>query len=797
MPAPDLGIVRRIIRRQPAYALTAILLLALGAGANAAVFSVVRGVLQRPLPYPQPERLVAFWPQHFLANEEIAYWRDRARSFDAIAGHAPGWMMALTAPDGDPIKVTGAKTSDNLFATLGAPAAIGRTLQPGDSTPGQPRVVVLADHLWRARFAADPHVLGRAIDLDREPHTVVGVMPRAFEILEPGTDLWVALPWEPGAPSFGTMMSQGIARLTPGSTAESGTRELQELAPIMRRDLARDADWGRDVHVRALQHVITGDVRPTLLILLGAVGLMLLLAAVNLGTLVLGRSVARMREMAVRTALGASRLRLVRELVAEQAALAVAGTIAGIALAYTLLPWLVARIPVEVPRAGEIVLDWTVLFVVLGVSVGAAVAVALVPALLAARPGLQPLLRQTYTTDTPGRRRALGVLVAGQIALAVVLGAGAGLMLRSLWNLQRVDPGFRADGLLTFRLQTTSKYQSLATGAPYLQEAVDRVAALPGVTAVGAVAHPPLSGYAWTIEVRRADRPLEPGAAAPRVGWRIIGWDYFGAMDIPLAGGRTFSEADRQGRPSVAIINETMARQFFGDAASAVGRMLVQYGGGRPGEEAVEIVGVARDVRHLGLEEPPVPELFRPMAQTFMFPMAFIVRTAGPPAALAGAVRQAVFDIDPLIPVAELQPYVSLVAGTLGRPRLLGLLLAVFAGAGLLLGIIGVYGVSAYRVRQHARDIGIHLALGAEPSRMARRVVAGALRHAAIGLAAGLPAAFLLARLMESVVFGVTTHDPATFLTLSLVVVLATLGGASLPASRAARVDPVVTLKAE
>jgi putative ABC transport system permease protein len=434
---------------------------------------------------------------------------------------------------------------------------------------------------------------------------------------------------------------------------------------------------------------------------------------------------------------------------------------------------------------------------VLATSAGLAVVVALAPALVTLRSGLQPLLRQHQSTGTPGRQRALGGLVAAQVALAVVLGIGAGLMLRSMWNLQRVEPGFDARGVLAFRLQTTSKYRALSSGLPYLQAVGDRLAALPGVTAVGAIGNLPMSGYSWTLHVHRADRPPAPGDAGPLVGWRFVWRDYFEAMRIPLVAGRRFGSADTtQGAP-VAILNDTLARSLFGDPAAALGQRIVQRGGGRDEETVVEIVGVVADVRHEGLDAPARPEFIRPLEQTFMFPMHLVVRTSGDVATLAGPVRHAAHAVDATVPVAELQPLTTLMAATLGRPRLLALLLSVFAAAGLLLSVGGLYGVVAVRVRQREREIGIRMALGAPPRSMALGVVRQGLGYAAGGLLAGLPAAVALARLMESVVYGVTTHDPITFGVLPVVLVAVAAAASYLPARRAARVDPVRAMRAD
>jgi putative ABC transport system permease protein len=797
MRVPDLTLAVRNIFRRPGFAVAAIALLALGSGANTAVFSVVRGVLLRPLPFPDPDRLVALGPSFFIANEDVEYWRERTRSFEQIAALSPGWMMGLVADGGEPIKVTGARVSDNLFRALGASPALGRVIEPGDAVPGKHRVVVISNAVWRNRFGGDIGIIGRGIQLDQEPFTIVGVMPAGFEIFGPGTDIWAPLPWAPGTPQQKASFSLGLARLARGVTPDAAGNEIVDLVPSMRKDLSRPADWGKTMRLQSLRESITGDVRPALIILLGAVGLILMLAAVNLATLVLGRSVERVGEMALRTALGASRGKLMRQLITEQAVLAILGAIAGIGIAMLALPALVARIPPEVPRVGQITLDWTVLLSVLAASVTISVVVAMIPAALAVRPNLQPLLRQSRTSETPARRRALGALVAIQIGLAVVLGIGSMLMLRSLWNLQRVDPGFTPANVLTFRLQTTSKYRALTNGVPYLEQVRARVAALPGVIDAGLVGHLPMSGYAWTTSARRSDRPVQPGEPAPSVGWRFVHGRYFETMRIPLKSGRSFSDADVTQSTPVTVVNETFARKFFDEPATAVGRTLVIKSGRTGQDEVVEIVGVVGDVRHVSLNRPPDPEIFRPLKQTFMFPMAMVARTLGPPEQIAAAVRQLAFEIDPVVPVAELQPYTTLIAGTLGRPRLVGVLLTVFAAAGLGLGLVGVYGVVAYRVRQRQREIGIRLALGANPSAMATSFVAQGAWHAAAGVALGVPAAFLLSRVMGSLLFGVTTHDPLTFTLLPALIVCVATAACYLPARRASRVDPVVAIRTD
>ena len=790
MLAHDIRLALRSLGQRPGFAAVAVLLLALGAGANAAVFSVVRGVLFKPLPFAEPERLVAVWPGEFVSNQDIGYFREHARSLDQVAGLSPGWLMSVVPPAGEALKVTGARVSSNLFAVLGAAPAVGRTIEPADNAAP---VAVLGWSLWTTRFGGDSRVVGQSVVIDGQPHTIVGVMPRGFEVFEPGTDLWTVLRYDPAQPNHRTTFSQALARLAAGASPQAASQEIASLAADMRREFGYPRDWGQTLRAAPLREAVTGDVRQPLLILLGAVGVILLLAAVNLATLVLNRGLDRSRDMAVRAALGASRILLLRQTLVEQAVLAACGALAGLALARLALPVLVRQIPPEVPRVGEIGLDPVVFAVVLALATGLALLASLVPSYLATRPCLNPLLRQaTTSTESRGRSRALSALVAAQVALAVVLGIGAGLLLRSLANLHAVDPGFSADRVLTFRVQTTSKHKALATGLPYLEQVVERVRALPGVATAGAIQHLPMSGYSWTTSVQVEGRAPQPGVSPPVVAWRFTGWDYFGAMGIPTIDGRTFRAADRAGAPPVAIVNDAFRRRFFHDGR-AVGQHVVLSAGTQP--TRVEIVGVVGDVRHRGLDVAPEPEVYRPLAQTFMFPMAIVVRTASRPSDLAPAVRRAVVAIDPSVPVADLQPLSTLLVNSLGRPRLLARLLSVFAAVGLLLCAVGVYGSVAHCVRRQQREIGIRLALGATPGDVLRFVLRHGLGLAAGGLAIGLPVALASSRVMRSLVFGLGPRDPFTFIALPLLVVAAVLAACYLPARRASRVDPATIVR--
>lgn len=795
MHAYDLRFAFRQLLRRPLFAGTAVMLIALAAAANGVVFSVVRGVLFKALPFAEPDRLVAIWPDSFVSNEHLGYWRDRTRSFEQIAGMSPGWLMALVASGHEPLKVTGDRVSDNFFVMLGVRPALGRTIVPGDGAPGAARVAVITFDIFERHFASDVSVIGRTIELDGAPHQIVGVMPRGFEFPDPGTDVWAPLTFDPSTPLHKATFSRAFGRLARGTTPENATRELVALTPAMRRELSLPNDWGHTLTVAPVRDTIAAGLQTTLLLLLGAVGLILLLAAINLGTLVLSHAVERAREMAVRSALGASRSRLMSQLLVEHAVVCSLGATIGLLLARLTLPLLVARIPAEMPRRQDVSLDAVVFLVVFAASLVVALAFAVVPVLLVARPRLQTLLRQTQSTASPARRAALASLVAAQLALAIVIGIGAGLMLRTLWNLQHVDPGFRPDGVLTFRLQTTSKYDTLSKGLPYFEQVLSRVRALPGVTSAGSIQHLPMTGYNWTADAYPVENPPPPKATPPKATWRFIGWDYFQTMRIPLRAGRVFTAFDNGRAPAVAIVNEAFARREFGSPAAALGRRL-QLTTGR-GAEVAEIVGVTGDVRYESLDTAARPEFYRPLAQTFMFPMAFVVRTSGDPAQLAPAIRQAAHVVDPSIPVAEMQPLGALVSGSLARPRLVTMLLFVFASAGLLLTIVGVYGVVAYQVRQHEREFGIRLALGATPRRIVGRVLGQGATFAGFGIVLALPLAWTLSSVMDSLVYGITPRDPLTFVALPLTILAVTMAASYWPARRAARVDPVTTMRAE
>lgn len=792
----DVRLALRSFAHHPGFTALAVLIVALGAGANAAVFSVVRAVLIEPLPYTRPDRLVAIWPERFVSNADLDFLRERARSFAAVGSSSPGWTMTMIGA-GDPLRVTATKTSANLFAMLGVAPVAGRTFGSDEDTPGRHRVIVLSHALWQSRFNGDPAAVGRVVTVEDAPHEIIGVMGPEFELLGREAELWMPYPFDRTSPFWKGTVSKGIARLAEGVAVETATRELRALVPEWQQALAWEQDWGQTLTAAPLHEAVVGDVRRPLLVLIGAVGLIVLLTAANLGTLLLGRHVARRREMAVRGALGASAWRLVRQTATENLVLAAAGATAGSATAWLTVPALVRLLPPDMPRVAAIDVDPLVLASVLAASVISVLAFGVTPSMLAVRPDLQPLLRLGAQTDTRTSRRTLHALVIGQVAMAVVLGIGAALMVRSLWALQRVDPGFEPSSVLTLKIQPPSAapYRGAAGTVAYYRAVMKRIRAVPGVQAIGLINHLPLSGYNWSITIRLDEQPRPPGVSPPTVGWRMIDGAYFQAMQIPLVAGRVFDERDDAGAPPAAMVNETFARQFFGGVAPALGRAIRT--GSATGEQRPIVVGVVRDVRHTSLSQPPAPELYRPVAQSFAIAAALTVRTGGSPAGAAAAVREAVWSVDRNVAIADLLPLATLLRESLGRPRLVAILLFVFAATGLAIVLSGVYGVVAYTVRRRERELGIRLALGAAPAAVGRLVLRQGMFYAAAGLAVGVPAALAGAGVMRGLVFGIEPRDATTFAGLCTLVVITTVAATIVPARRAVRVDPAAVLKTE
>jgi predicted permease len=782
----------RSLARVPAFTTTSVLTLALGAGANAAILAIVYAILLNPLPYREPDRLVAVWPQRFQSNADLLYLRERAPMFASIAAVAPGWSMSLTG-DGDPAKVTIARVSGNFFETLGATPLLGRPFAESAARRGADAVIVLSHELWARRYGSDAAIVGRTIQIDGAPMEVAAVMPRGFEIFGLKADAYTPFALDTGAWYHTLSFSLYVARLAPGVTADQADRDYKALIPQMRRDRGYLEDFGRTAHVKDLRATIVGDVRSSLVVLAAAVGLILLIAGVNIGVLQLTRASVRRRDFAVRAALGASRGRLVRESFAESVLLAFAGTVAGVAIAIAALPVLVNLLPANTPRAQEIAVSWQVGAAVLAAATLIALAVGVVPLFATGRMRFAPLLRSATSSESKSGKRTRRLLVASEIGIAVVLTIGAGLMLQSIRHLHRVDPGFDREGVLTMHLQPSgAKFRNLVVNE-YYDRLAERLMAVPGVAAAGAIQHLPFSGFNWTVALDVEGHTTPAGGSPPIAGMRLVTHRYFEALGQPIVAGRGFDRAD-SGRTNAVIVNALLAVQYFGGPSAALGRTL-RIRGGRFAPDWMTIVGVAGDVRHTSLTAAPAAEIYTPVGKSTMPAMMLAVRVQGDARALVPAVRDAIWSIERDVPISDIQLMSDRIANSLGQPRLLTTLLGAFAAVGLMLAAVGVYGVVAYSVAQRRRELGIMMALGAERWRIASGVVTEGLKYAGFGLAVGLPAALAGSRLLKTLVFGVEPADGPTYAILAGVVAAIVTAACAFPAYRATRIDPVTALR--
>jgi predicted permease len=793
----------RLLRRSPVFALTAALTLALGIGANAAIFTVVNAVLLTPLPYADPGRIVMIWSKWtsfdktWVSPQEYLDYRSQIPSLESVGAWGDG-AVNLTGGDGEPERVASAAVSADLFTTLGVQAALGRTFTAEEDVPNGERVVVLGHGLWRRRSGADPNMAGRTIQVNGQAFTVVGVMPAAFQLpldfksQEP-TQLWTPLGIDPANASRGNHGLYAVARLKPGATVDSTNAELDTL-------IARLVDDGQyppamkfePFALSALDEVV-GDVRPALLLLLCAVGFLLLIACANVANLLLARADARRREMALRTALGAGRGRLVRQALTEALALSAVGCLLGLGAAALGLRLLVALDPEGLPRLAALTLDGRVLAFAAGAAVLASVVFGLAPAVQSA--GADPIggLRESgrQASVSPARQRFRDGLVAVEIALAVMLAIGAALMVRSLWELQRVDLGFNPDRVLTMRLSLPqATYPEASDTTAFFDRLLDRVRALPGVERAGLVRSLPLAHQIgdWGLVVEGYTPP--PGVNA-KGDWQIASPGYFDAMGERLVRGRVFDQRDVEEAQQVAVINETMARTYW-PGEDPIGRRFRQGGPTRPW---VTIVGIVADVRHNGVTEIIKEKFYRPHTQFHLSSgnpsraLTLVVRTGPRPETLVGPVRAEIRALDPNLPVSAVQSMNDVLATALSKPRVTSVLLTLFGVLALALAAVGVYGVLSYLVSQQTQDLGIRMALGAEPGRLRAMV----LRRVTLGAAAAAASS----RLVASLLYGVGPLDPGIFAAIPAALFATALAASYLPARRATKVDPAVALRAE
>lgn len=788
----DVRIALRSLRRAPAFTATTVLTLALAAAANASIFAIVHAVLIEPLPFPEPDRLVAVWPGRFQSNADLLYTREHGRMFASVATIAPGWTVSLTG-SGEPAKLTVARVSGNLFDTLGTPPLLGRAFTESAARPGEEPVIVLDHGFWMRHFGGDPAVVGRTITVDGERVRVAAVMPSTFEVFGLRTDAYTPFVIDESAWYHRISLSFYLARLAPDVTVGRAADEYRTLTRVLRAERKYSDQYGRDATVVAMHQAVVGDVRGSLLVLAGAVGLILLIAGANIGTLQLTRAASRARDLAIRSALGASRGRIVRQLLAENVVLALAGGTLGVALASAMLPALVSLLPADTPRIHEISIDPLISGVVLAAATLVGLSVGLLPAAGVTRLRASPLLRQTNSTETPAARRARRSFVSAEVALAVILAIGAGLMLQTMWKLRQVNPGFDADGVLTLHLQPSGDRYRTASIAGYYRDVLQRVRGLPGVTAAGAIQHLPFSGYSWSIPFEPGGFVTPPGAAMPTAGGRIVTPGYFEAIGQPLLAGREMEPLDAE-RSDVVIVNGTIAGKYFGSPDKAIGRTL-RLRSPQGVMTPLRIVGVAGDVHHSALTSAPGAEVYTSVSSHSINAMMLAIRTDRDPLSLVPSVREAIWSVDRDVPLSDVETMHAKIGESLGTPRLLLALLVAFATVGGLLALVGIYGVVAYSVAQRWRELGIMIALGAERGRIVGSVLREAVAYGVAGLVAGIPGAIAASRLLRTLVFGVSPTDAPTYLVIAVATMFVVVAAAALPAIGASRVDPVSALK--
>ena len=791
----DVRYALRQVRRNPVFSAIAVATLALGIGANTAIFSVVHAVLLRPLAYHDPDRLVSVG--RMLAGEYL-FLRDATKTLGGgMALYRPNVGFNLSEVDGAE-RVTGAVVSANLFSTLGVEVLIGRAFTTADERPGERAVLVLSHALWRQRFGADASIVGRDILVDGESRMVVGVMPPAFAFPSARTQIWVPHAFDPSNAvalwGGGEQRGDVVARLTPRAVSLQARAELRALAPALRQAntvWVFPPDWGRDREVELLQDRLVGDVRLRLLVLLGAVGIVLLIACANVANLQLARGTARQREFAIRSALGAARGRIARQLLTESAIVGLLGGVLGLLMAYVSLPLLVSVMPAEIPRADEIRIDRPVLGFTLGLGLLTGLVFGAVPALRSSWRRAPGSMRM----DDRGSSASLGpvgsVLVVGEIAVAVLLVIAAGLLIRSFAQLVRVDPGFRSDRIVTARITPPAiHYGEPRRAVLFYDELLARVGALPSVEAAEATSHLPLvgggSGFALEVE----GKPYVKGTFAPTTAEHSVTAGYLEAMAIPVLRGRSLAHTDRGESLSIAVINETMARQHWPGQDPLGKRFKPVYDDGW-----ITVIGVARDVKHDGLASETEPAIYRPFVQTPALDMTLVVRTASKPSALVPSLRATVAAVDRTVPVSEILTLEEVVAGSVAPSRFTALLLAAFAAVALLLAAIGTYGVLSYAVSRRARELAVRMALGAQPADVVRMVLGHAAWLAGAGTVGGVAAALATTHVLEGLLVGVTRTDAVTFAIVPVMLAGVALLAAYVPARRATRVDALTVLR--
>jgi putative ABC transport system permease protein len=802
--------VRHAVRRlakTPGFTLVAVAVVAIGIGANAAIFSVVNATLLAPGPFPEPERLVRVWdssPQRGEAIDPIPpagffAYRDETGVFETLGASTDGFYNLTGA--GEPEALLSYRYSADFFKALGVKPILGRTFTPEEDRPGHDGVVVLSQDLWQRRFASDPGILGRSLTLDGRAYTVVGVMPGSVNFGP--IQLWTPLALDPAlADSRDRRFLRVAGRLKPGVTLEQANAALVRVAARMEREHP-DTHSGWTALAEPIDERLVGDIRPALKVLTAAVAFVLLIACANVANLLLVRAAGRERESAVRVALGASRGRLVRQSLVESLLVALTGGALGVWLAGAGVNLLLAFFPknlgnVGIPKLHEIPIDARVLGFSLLLMILSGVLFGLAPALRASAADPAECLRDGgRTTSGAAHGRLRGLLVASEMALALVLTSGAALMVHSFARIQKGHLGFEPDQVLTMRVMLPRARYDADGQRRFLDQALRNIRAVPGVQSAGATTFLPLSGWHGDREFAVEGRTPPVRGQEPHADWRIIGGDFFAALGTPLVKGRVFADSDDPARPRVAIVNETFARRHFPNE-DPLGRRIdfrIQSDGDAP--EWRQIVGVVGDIRHHGLVRDPVPEVYVPFAQEPLFIIGLAIRAAGEPTALVGPVRQAIWQVDKDQPVSYVLPLRQMASETTALHRTSTLTLLGFTAIALGLAALGLYGVLSYAVSQRSHEIGIRVAMGASRGDVLRMVMGQGLRLAGAGLLVGLLASLALTRLLSSLLFGVSPYDVPTLSIVVLVLLATALLASFVPAFRATRVNPLDALRYE
>jgi len=803
----DVRYALRVLRKSPGFTLAAVLALALGIGANSAVFSVVNGVLLRPMPFAEPERLVRiFGNLHGMGLERISVsvleyrdYREAPRTLGSVAAFTDA-DVTLTGQE-VPERLRAIIATASFLSTLGVAPVMGRNFSEEEETEGRDQVVVLTHRLWRGRFGANPDILGTTLTLDGQPFTVVGVLPAGFEYPQ-GTDLYV--PFAPTPDMLdpnarGRRFLDVVARVKPGGSVEAAQRDMDRVAAGFMQaapdQYGKDSGWA--ISVVSMEEQTVGRVRSTLWVLLGAVGFVLLIACTNVANLLLARAAARGREISIRAALGADRWRLGAQFLTESLVLSLVGGALGLLLAMWGMDALLALVGDGLPRAAEVRLDGRVVLFTAAISVLTGLLFGLVPALQASRVDLHGAMREgARGTAGRGAGRMRAVLVVSQVALALVLLVGAGLFLRSFVALQGVEAGFEPQGVLTARLSLPlERYGEDSKRAAVMQDFLSRAKAVPGVEAAGLANLLPLTGRSdWSFDIEgKVTGPNDP--PLPAVEYRAVSGDYHKALRIPLLRGRMLSDSDGFDAPHVVVINETMARVIF-PGQEPLGQR-VRLHGRDPKAPWATIVGIVKDVREWGLDQPARPVAYYSVTQRNPMGAYLVVRTRQSPGTLLASLQAELRAVDRDLPLYDVAPMEAVVDSSVSQRRFSMLLLGIFAGVAVVLASLGIYGVIAYTVTQRTRELGIRMALGARQADVFGLMVGQGMRMTLLGVGLGLVLALGLGRLLSALLYGVKAHDPLTFAGVAVLLAGVALVASWLPARRAAKVDPALTLRSE